>query len=793
MDLREELVALRRMAELEAKASGGIPSGRTGVSQIPTEPGANLAPTVAPEQTFMQKLIGYAEAPLAVGATLAGGLPIYLAGAGGPEFQRKVAGEIQYQPRTQQAQEAVEAVGRGAEALKLPPVLSGGFGAATRSIAPAMRAISDIGRAEGSLVGNALAAPLAARAARNQEAKVAQSYANAPMIDATASVQRLGGAVPPAISNPTLPNVIKGKLAGPEVETQIAKVNEKAVTDRVREDLGLAPTARLNASAVDQALDIAGKPNDVVKAIPILTPDAAIISQLEALKKPASAVAKGRVEASNALIDDLMKEISAGRSGAEVLNDIRTLRKEAIDVYKRKDKGINPPSAPELAEAEARLGAANVYEQLIDANVTDPNILANIRAARTKQAQIYQHARALDYAKEKVDPQSYVKMFEESQGKITGIGADIAKAASTFPSVFTLVPAEVKGLPRITRGGVLAAIGGAAGVPFGPAGVLAGTAIGMGAGSAAGGAAARRMATPAYQAAHAMPPDYRPPVNMLRPVEPNVTLNALVPYDYAQSTFTPPNFVMPPNQYPPRTAFVGPETGTPQLGMGREPVGGGQTAALRAEDARLRALHERQDLQAQAAAAQAETAARQPTRGGTPMVFDERGRLVPADQTLRGATPNIQIIESTGKNLSGAAELLASGKSPALMSAEQKIAWEKTKVDLADVVPGMKALDDKTIAAKMMDRAWIQEAITKANEKAGAYDALSKRDISAQRIREAAIERDRLQGIAESLQEQLSAPRPVQRGGQGPKTRAAQRGKNALMPTEEDIKNALAR
>jgi hypothetical protein len=299
------------------------------------------------------------------------------------------------------------------------------------------------------------------------------------------------------------------------------------------------------------------------------------------------------------------------------------------------------------------------------------------------------------------------------------------------------------------------------------------------------------MASPQYQRANAMPQDYRPIPSGLRPVEPNAPINALAPYDYSQAAFTPPNFVMQPNQYPPRTAFVGPETGTPQLGMGREPVGGGQTAALRAEDARLRAMYEARDLQAQAAAAEAAAATRKPATGGTPLVFDESGKLVPADQTLRGATPNIQVIESTGKNLSGAADILASGRSPALMSAEQKIAWEKTKVDLADIVPGMKALNDKAIAAKMMDRAWVESAIVKAQEKAAAFDEMSKRATSAQLIRDAAIKREQMLDAVEALQEQLGAARPVSSGSQGPKTQAAQRNKNAMRPSDVDIKNAL--
>ena len=106
--------------------SGGVPVGRKGVAAIPVEPGANTAPTVAPKSTpgmLGETLGGLIETPIAVGANLLSGPVTYLAGAGGPEFQRKVAGAIQYQPRTEMAQGALEALGRGLEASKLPPYM----------------------------------------------------------------------------------------------------------------------------------------------------------------------------------------------------------------------------------------------------------------------------------------------------------------------------------------------------------------------------------------------------------------------------------------------------------------------------------------------------------------------------------------------------------------------------------------------------------------------------------------------------------------------------------------------
>ena len=164
---------------------------------------------------------------------------------------------------------------------------------------------------------------------------------------------------------------------------------------------------------------------------------------------------------------------------------------------------------------------------------------------------------------------------------------------------------------------------------------------------------------------------------------------------------------------------------------------------------------------------------------------------MPVDTTLRGAAPDIQIIESTGKSLSGAADILSSGKSPALMTAEQRIAWDKTKVDLAEVVSGMKALDDKAIAAKMQDRAWVQDAIGKAQDKARAFQDIAARATTERLRQDALMKREQMLDLLETLEGQFSKARPVKTGGQGPKTRAFQR--NMLRPDGDDIQNTLVK
>jgi hypothetical protein len=265
---------------------------------------------------------------------------------------------------------------------------------------------------------------------------------------------------------------------------------------------------------------------------------------------------------------------------------------------------------------------------------------------------------------------------------------------------------------------------------------------------------------------------------------------AVVPFDYSQQSFVPPNFTIMPNQYGPR---VGPAPSPIEIQRGLPaPSAEGTMGTLRAEDARRAQMSRTLGQQAEAQAAAVEAKTRQPTRGGTAFELDPvTGKLVPVDTTLRGATPDIQIIESTGKSLSGAADILSSGKSPALMSAEQKIAWDKTKVDLADVVPGMKTLNDKAIAAKMQDRVWVQDAIVKAQEKARAFQDIAARAQTERLRQDALMKREQMMDLLDTLEEQYRKSRPVKTGGQGPKTRAFQR--NMLRPEGEDIQNALVK
>jgi hypothetical protein len=374
-------------------------------------------------------------------------------------------------------------------------------------------------------------------------------------------------------------------------------------------------------------------------------------------------------------------------------------------------------------------------------------------------------------------------MLNERKGAMTGVGADIGKVAANFPKVVgTEAAADLK--PRLTRSGLGGTLGFiAGGVP--------GAALGAATGYVASAAQAKRMMSPSYQAANAMPKDYRPIPSGLRPVEPNTPVNALTPYDYSQASFVPPNFVMQGEQYGPRVTTPGFASGPAQLPA---PSAQSTMGTLRTEDARRAQMSRTLGQQAEQQTAAAEAAARQPARGGTAFDLDPiTGKLVPVDSTLRRATPDIQIIESTGKSLQGAADILSSGKSPALMTSEQRIAWDKTKVDLAEVAPGFKTLSDKALAGKLQDRVWVQDAIAKAQQKAKAFEDIAARANTERLRQDALMKREQMLDLVEGLEERFRKARPTSTGGQGPKTREFQRKKLNMLSDQDAVNELLNR
>jgi hypothetical protein len=163
------------------------------------------------------------------------------------------------------------------------------------------------------------------------------------------------------------------------------------------------------------------------------------------------------------------------------------------------------------AYKEEKKQLANKLEDLIDANVSDPNLVADLRAARVEMAKINDYKRATNFGTNRIDPFYFAKKIEKNE-PVSGIAADIGKIVAVYPDIAQ--PGKT-GKPfwapeRLTRSTAAGTVGLAIG---GLPGLIGGAVTG----NIASGMAGRRMSTPAYQAKYAVPRDFRPPVNNLTP------------------------------------------------------------------------------------------------------------------------------------------------------------------------------------------------------------------------------------------------------------------------------------
>ena len=625
----------------------------------------------------------------------------------------------------------------------------------------------------------------------------AESYARGPQIDAAKDAQRLKLALNPVDIQPTTGPRLRSSLAGARGEEAIQSANRPRVNEIARQEMGLPNTATFNGpAAFNAARDAIAGPYNEIRKIEAVRADPDAIRALNSLR-PAETLIGGEATAGkiNALIDDALTKVDSGMSGAAFIDNISKLRKDAKRIHRNKN------AAPDQIDlADTNLAIASTLESMLDNNIFNPKLREQYRDARQKMAKIYAYEAATDFNTGFVDPMKIARITSKDNA-LTGDIATLGRVAGNFPSAFRSAAESPWYTSRLSRSG----FGGAAGAMAGGAlagieGSIAGGVLGGLVGEFGSAMQARKIASPGYQAGLS-PRDYRLPVNEL--ISPSATstqtVNALTPYVAPQTILTPGEgaFVIgaapvnlrqasggvyvaptPAQTAPargPAAQFVGPDVNQLRLPA---PSARGTMGTLRAEDVRRATVSRELGREAEARQAAAEAAARKPAAREVILEVDPiTGRIREASQGVKGATP--ETFRNFGADLASAANKVTEGRLFD-MTATEKVAWNKTKVDLAEVVPGMKKLDDKAIAGKMMDRQWVEDAVTKAREKASAFEQLAARAKDAQARKNALAQRERMLDVLDTLEEQLRAPRPIELGGQGPKTRAAQR--NQLAP-----------
>lgn len=631
-----------------------------------------------------------------------------------------------------------------------------------RAAAPAIRQV-----VEPAIAGAKM--PFEPMLQARREAASARDYARGPQLDAAADAQRLGIALNPIDIEPSRGAKLTSMVAGPRGPEALANVNKNQVRSVALNDMGLPPTTQLNsAKAFQDARAQVAKPYEEVRNLPIQQADDAMLRRLEDIRADLDVIgAKEYAPAIGKIVDDAISKTQTGLTGEKLLKNISVLRERAKRTYNNK-----AATSEALDIADTNLKIATELESMIDNSISNPKLLQEYRDARQKMARTYAYEGATDLNTGMVDVGKLARITSKNSA-LTGDIAALGRIAGNFPDVFSAKPTPgAFSAPRLSRSGAGGAAGALIGSQFGLTGSILGGALGGLGTEIAGAAAAKRMSSPGYQAGLTLR-DARIPVNQLAAPVVQQTGNALVPYQAPVEVLMPgegpyfPNFVMQPGRYEGRVTPDRP-TGPAQL-----PAPSAESTLNALAQERARAAGMSRTLGQQAAA---EAAARKPTSGAVELQINPLTGAPEISRGIKGATPDV--FQDFGSSLKTATEKAAAGRMFDLTAAE-KVAFEKTRIDLAEVAPGMKALNDKAIATKMQDRAWVQETVIKAQEKARGFEEIANRAATERLRQDALIKRDQLLDLLDTLENQLGKPRPTRSGAQGPKTREAIRNKMA--------------
>lgn len=627
-----------------------------------------------------------------------------------------------------------------------------------------------------------------AKAIEKGAAEQAYLARNAGMMQTAIDANKLGLVTPVENINPSFGNRFKAKALGSEINIEhSSKINTARIPALVAEEIG-APVNTAFADiaggkkVIERALAAHDAPYVQVAALPEIIVSDEAIRAMNGLKRAPVAGDVSTVAKANAAVDDLVRSITPKtdsltnsrtypKSPAAILADIAELRQEGHAIMKAQTSGTVVPDISVVNTAKTKLALAKQLEQLIDDTVgaTNPDLLQSLRDARVKKAQIHAWESVRNPSTGQFDVAGLAKrrLYDDM---MTGTVGTVADYTNLFPKSMGVSPLEKHG--RVMDHARRLSVGGAAGSLVGLAlgypgiGALTGVLVGEGAGALN----AMRMMTPAVQNANAMAAaarlSNRSMVGM-NPVTPNATPNGIVPYDYGQDAGVPPTR---PNWVPGRgdaDIRTGVDT-TPQLG------------APSAEST-LRGVKQRREFDYKMDEAldimRAQSRETLPQRQGTGVQFDldpVTGKLVP---------PKVDPVRIIG-------------------SEPEFANWKSSMSDVVQVVPEMNSLSGSQIAAKMMDRQWIQDTIKKLQDKERAFADIRAREPALARARARArkplVEGESgpapLRGEPPSsetmartldfLQEQLSkTPTDNSRVIQGKVTRAAQRERTNNLPT----------
>jgi hypothetical protein len=663
--------------------------------------------------------------------------------------------------------------------------------AAPKVVPPVARALRDVTAPVIEKATIAAKMPFEKQMQAKRERLSLEDYARGPQIDAVADARRLKLLLNPVDIENTAGTRLTSAIAGDKGVDAVVDANKTQVRNIALNELDLPPTTQLNGStAFKESRSKVAEPYEQVKKLPVQQADDAMIQRLENLRADLDVIgAKEYAPAISKIVDDAISKTQTGLTGEQLLKNVSVLRERARKTYNNKSA-----TTEALDIADTNLKVATELESMMDNSISNPKLLDEYRAARQQMARSYAYEGATDFNTGIIDVKKLARITEKDNA-MTGDIAALGRVAGNFPDVFTNKAATPfsKAL-AIGRSGAAGTLGGVAGYALGQdyISAAAGTVLGALGGKIGQSVAANRMASPGYQAGLNLR-DMRIPVNQLATsMQPIPQNRAIVPYETPTEVLMPgqgpyqPNFVMQPNQY---GARVTPGVENIRNGL-PAPSAQGTMNMLRAEDARSGQMSRTLGQQAEAQQAAVEAASRRPTSGAVELQINPLTGAPEIATGIKGATP--AVIEATNKAAITGAEKMRAGRAFD-MTAVEKVQWGKSLLEGMPIAQGetiFGKLTPQQITGKMQDRAWVDGAIAKARQEAQAFDQIATRAADARAKSAAIANRERMLDLAEQLQDALGS-RPVQRGGQGPKTRAFQR--NMLRPDGEEIQNALVK
>jgi len=620
-----------------------------------------------------------------------------------------------------------------------------------------------------------------------------KDYQRGPQIEAAKDAQRLGLAIPPEVAQPGVGARLLSSVAGEEGPARLSKVNEQNVRRVALNELGLDKDTQLNSvTPFKEARAQVAAPYNKVRQLPAMVADDVTLSALDALMPDSTLIgANTSTKAITGIITDAKKKVSKGINGDDLLRNVEQLRKRSRKVYNNKSADVAA-----LDRADVEIGVANVLESMIESNIFNPKLLAEFKGARTQMAKSYAYQDATDLNTGFVNANKLAERTSKDNA-LTGDIATMGRIAGNFPDAFGGASKELL-FNKFRRAGLAGTAGGLAGYAVGDGiGGAIGAATGAAGATIGRNVASKYMASPEYQKGLKVS-DYRIPAaaQAVTAQAPIPNSQAIVPYqapvEVLRSGEGPynPNFSMQGEgqgasqavwdsvsktyrgEFPPQRSPI--SMGFPDGGPLELPAPSGQSTlnALRAEDTRRANMSRSIGQDRETAQAASEAAQRSPTPRGINLDFDPiSGKFSEAGSNVRGATP--PTLNGFNTSLETAANKITKGMQFDMTAAE-KVAWNRTRVDLAKVQPSLKTLTNKAIAEKMLDRVWVYETAQKARNKADAFDLYAQRAKSETAVKKALVEREKLQDIAEQMEETIRSPRAdASRKQQGPKTRDA--------------------